>query len=131
MKTIKVLLFATVVLFLTSCASTARFPISSVTPAAQITSKMKKDKNKNYVIEVKAKNLASANRLDPPKNNYVVWIVTENNGTMNIGRLSNKNAKKSILKTSTPFAVREIFITAEDQGDITYPSGVEISRTHF
>ncbi|SDC83427.1 hypothetical protein [Williamwhitmania taraxaci] len=131
MKTINKLVFGAVVLCLVSCASTAKFPVSSVTPAAVITAEMKQDKNKNYVIEVTAKNMASADRLNPPKNNYIVWIVTENNGTVNIGQLINKNAKKSYLKTTTPFKVSEIFITAEEQGDISYPSGIEISRTHF
>lgn len=65
-----------------------------------------------------------------PKN-YNVWIVTENNGTKNAGMLVNKNAKTASLKTSTPFDVKEIFIIAEDQGDYSYPVGIEIARTSF
>jgi 3-methyladenine DNA glycosylase AlkC len=120
-----------VILFLTSCATTAKFPVSSVTPAAEITAKKSQDKNKNYVIEVVAKNLASADRVDPSKKNYSVWFVTDNNGTKNAGQLIIKNAKRASLKTSTPYDVKEIFITAEDQGDYSYPVGVEISRTSF
>lgn len=131
MKSLINLLLVTVLVFLTSCATTAKFPVSSVTPAAEITAKKKQDKNNNYVIEVTAKNLASADRVDPTKKNYNVWIVTENNGTKNAGMLVNKNAKTASLKTSTPFDVKEIFITAEDQGDYSYPVGVEISRTTF
>ncbi len=131
MKTLKSLFFGAVVLFLASCATTAKFPVSSVTPAAEITAKIKQDKNKNYVIEVIARNMASADRLTPPKNNYIVWIVTENNGTKNIGQLLSENAKKSQLKTVTPYYVTEIFITAEDQADISFPYGIEISRTSF
>ena len=88
-------------------------------------------KNKNYMIEVTAKNLAEAIRLNPPKNNYSVWIVAENGTTKNLGQLVNKNAKKASLKTTTPFNVKEIFITAEEQGNLNYPSGIEISRTTF
>lgn len=131
MKSLINLVFVAVLVFLTSCATTVKFPVSSVTPAAEITAKKKQDKNKNYVIEVTAKNLASANRVDPSKKNYNVWIVTENNGTKNAGMLVNKNAKTASLKTSTPFDVKEIFITAEDQGDYSYPVGIEISRTTF
>ena len=131
MKSLINLLLVTVLMFLASCATTAKFPVSSVTPAAEITAKKKQDKNNNYVIEVTAKNLASADRVDPTKKNYNVWIVTENNGTKNAGMLVNKNAKTATLKTSTPFDVKEIFITAEDQGDYSYPVGVEISRTTF
>ncbi|MDO9038004.1 MAG: hypothetical protein Q7U59_06625 [Lutibacter sp.] len=131
MKSLINLLFVVVLVLLTSCATTAKFPVSSVTPAAEITAKKKQDKNKNYVIEVTAKNLASANRVDPTKKNYSDWIVTENNGTKNAGMLVNKNAKTASLKTSTPFDVKEIFITAEDQGDYSYPVGIEIARTSF
>lgn len=131
MKSLINLLFVTVLIFLTSCGSTAKFPVSSVTPAAEITAKKTQDSNKNYVIEVVAKNLASADRVDPSKKNYSVWIVTDNNGTKNAGQLIIKNAKRASLKTSTPYDVKEIFITAEDQGDYSYPVGVEISRTTF
>lgn len=119
------------IIVLSSCSSTAKFPVSSVTPAAEIVAKMKEDKNNNSVVEVTAKNLASADRLNPPKNNYVVWIVTDDNGIKNIGQLMNKNGNKSVLETTTPFKVKEIFITAEDQGNISFPGGVEISRTSF
>lgn len=131
MKSLINVLFVAVLVLLTSCATTVKFPVSSVTPAAEITAQKKQDKNKNYVIEVTAKNLASADRIDPSKKNYNVWIVTENNGTKNAGMLVNKNAKTASLKTSTPFDVKEIFITAEDQGDYSYPVGIEIARTSF
>ncbi|NEW78709.1 MAG: hypothetical protein GZ086_04635 [Gelidibacter sp.] len=131
MKSLINVLFVAVLVLLTSCATTVKFPVSSVTPAAEITAQKKQDKNKNYVIEVTAKNLASADRIDPSKKNYNVWIVTENNGTKNAGMLVNKNAKTASLKTSTPYDVKEIFITAEDQGDYSYPVGIEIARTSF
>jgi len=75
MKPIKSVLIVVVVALLTSCASTAKFPVSSTVPAADITVSKKQDKNKNNVIELTATNLAEANRLNPPKNNYSVWIV--------------------------------------------------------
>lgn len=130
MKLLINVLSVSVILFLTSCATTAKFPVSSVTPAAEITAKKTQDKNKNYVIEIVAKNLASAERVDSSKKNYSVWFVTDN-GTKNAGQLVIKNAKRASLKTSTPYDVKEIFITAEDQGDYSYPVGVEISRTSF
>ncbi|MEO9256962.1 MAG: hypothetical protein ABI207_01195 [Crocinitomicaceae bacterium] len=131
MKTLKNALLGTLVLLLASCGATAKFPTSTVAPASVITATKKKDKNKNYIIEVTAELLASPDRLTPPKNNYSVWIVTDNNMTQNVGQLKNKNAKTATLTTSTPFNVKEIFITAEDKGDNSYPSGVEISRTTF
>lgn len=131
MTTIKNLSIIIAFMLLTSCASTAKFPVSSTVPAADITVKKKQDKHKNYVIELTAHNLAEPNRLNPPKNNYSVWIITSDDVTKNLGQLTNKNAKKAILKTTTPFDVKEIFITAEEQGNLNYPSGLEISRTTF
>ena len=125
-------IFSFLVMFLiTSCATTAKFPISSITPGAQITAKMKKDKNNNYAVSVTANYLASAERLQTPMKTYVVWITTADNDTKNIGRLNSKNPKKATLQTSTPFQPKEIFITAENEGDLSYPSGIEISRTRF
>ncbi len=123
-------LLAVMVIF-TSCASTALFPTSSVTPAAEISTTRKADKNGNFKISITAKNLASPDRLNPAQSAYVVWIVTHNEGTRNIGRLVNKNGKTASLETLTPFAFSEIFITAEGQDDVSYPQGVEISRTKF
>lgn len=131
MKTIKILVFIGAVVLLSSCASTAKFPVSAVTPAAQITAKMKQDKNNNNVIEVTANHLAEASRLNPSRNNYSVWIVADNGLIKNVGQLINKNAEKASLTITTPFIVKEIFITAEDQGDLSYPAGIEISRTTF
>ncbi len=131
MRIIKNLAIIGVAAIMTSCASTATFPVSRTVPAAEITAKKKQDKNKNYVIELTAKNLADASRLEPKMHNYSVWGVADNGSTINIGQLTNKNAKKTVLNTLTPFNVREIFITAEEQGTLTYPSGIEISRTTF
>lgn len=131
MTTIKSLVIIGAVALMTSCASTAKFPVSSTVPSADITAKKKQDNHKNYVIELTAHNLAAASRLNPPKNNYSVWIITSDGVPKNVGQLANKNAKKATLKTTTPFDVKVIFITAEEQGNLNYPAGEEISRTTF
>ena len=114
-----------------SCANTAKFPVSSVTPAADISATKTQDRNNNYLIEVSTKNMASADRLSPPMNNYSVWLVTDNDGTKNLGQLDNKNGRNGTLKATTPFNGKEIFITAESKGDNAYPSGVEVARASF
>ncbi len=128
MKTIKLISLGMILFLIMSCNTAVKFPVSDVVPSAQISATQKKDKNKNYDIKVTARHLANPNRLNPPKNYYVVWIVTENNGIKNIGQLLQKGSKKVELNTTTPFTVKEIFITAEDRGDITYPGGTEITR---
>jgi len=131
MKTLKISTILVLALIISSCASTKRFPVSTVTPAADISITRNHDKNGNAVIKVTAKNLASVDRLDPPQKAYVVWIVTEKDGVHNIGKLKNKNAKTTGLETLTSFKFTEVFITAEEQADAVYPSGVEVSRIKF
>lgn len=128
-KTINRSIILLILIFLaTSCVTTVRFPISTIVPTAEITAKIKKDDQSNYVIQIKANYLASVERLSPPKSTYVVWIVTKENGIKNIGLLNSENAKKITFKTLSAFEPYEIFITAEDEGTISVPAGIEISR---
>ena len=124
----KSILLSVLILLMASCATVVKFPVSSVEPAADIKAKIKNDKQNNYVIEVTANYLASAERLSPPKKMYIVWIVTKENGVSNIGQMKIENAQIAKVKTLTSFEPKEIFITAEDEGNVTYPSGIEISR---
>lgn len=107
MRPIRILAIIGVVALMTSCASTDKFPVSSTVPAADITATKKQDKHKNYVIVLTARNLAEASRLNLPKNNYSVWIVVDNGVTKNVGQFTNKNSKKAVLKTVTPFNVKK------------------------
>jgi len=132
MKTFKIVVLSiAMVLLMVSCVKTVKFPVSTVIPAADITADFSMDKSNNTVISVTANHLANAERLTPSKKTYVVWIITSDNGVKNIGQLSSKNAKTATLKTATAFEPREIFITAEDEGDISYPAGIEISRAVY
>ena len=129
MKTLKHLFALLLVASLVSCGSTAKFPVSNTVPAATITAKKKTDSNKNVTLEITARNLAKPDRLNPPGNNYSVWIVTKGSEIKNVGQLIIRNVKKSTFKTVTPFEFKEVFITVENQGDSRYPTGIEISRT--
>jgi hypothetical protein len=131
MKNFKTLTILALVFVLSSCGTTVKFPVSNVTPAADITVNKQYDKNGNCRISITAKNLAAVDRLTPPKSAYVVWIVSETNEVRNIGQLKNKNAQTAKLETLAPSKFSEIFITAEDRADVTYPAGIEISRVRF
>ena len=128
MKNIKGILFVAIVAILTSCASATIFPISEVVPAAEIKAKKMKQGRWNYQITLTAINLASPERLTPAKKVYVIWAVSESGTTRNVGFFININAEKSIYKASFPYEPMEIFITAEDEGDLCIPNGVEITR---
>lgn len=132
MKTFKNGILSLILMFLVaSCTSTTKLPVSSITPAAVITVKVKQDKSNNHTILVTTKYLASAEILSPPKKTYVVWITTSDNDVKNIGQLKSTNDEKATLEALTSFNPVEIFITAEDEGDVSYPYGTEISRARI
>jgi hypothetical protein len=115
-------------LVLSSCATIIRFPISSIEPAADGTVKFTKDKNNNYILNVKVKYMANADRLTPPKKLYVVWIKTDTGEVKNIGQLMSDNKNNALLTGTTSSRPVQIFITAEDAGDVNWPSNQEIFR---
>lgn len=122
------------VITFSSCAKKIVFPSSPVVPAAEGRVKIKQDGNNNYVVEVSLKHLAPSRSLQPPKEYYVVWIETENNGIKNIGQISSSSGLlsstlKASLSTVTSFKPRVVFITAEDSGNASYPGGFTVLRT--
>ena len=123
-----------IVITLGSCSNKTSFMTSSVVPAAEGTVKIKNDKNNNYAIELNVIRLAEPGRLSPPKNHYVVWVETQQNGVKNIGQLKTSSGLfsktlKSSLETVTSFEPREIMITAEDDPAQQYPGSVVVLRT--
>ncbi len=101
-----------------SCSAQVKFLNSSVVPAARGTVEVKKDKYNNYIIKVSVNNLSEASRLQPPKNTYVVWMVTEDGQTKNIGQVKTKKSflakkLKAYFETKSSFRPVKIFITAE------------------
>ena len=134
----KILLFAIITFAafsLSSCAKKLTFGTSNVVPAATGSVKIKSDKNGNSSINLSVKNLAKPRDLTPPKSNYVVWMVTKENGTKNIGGLNTSSGflsskLKSSLKTVTPYKPTAFFITAEDDANVRFPNGTTVLRTN-
>lgn len=120
---------------LSSCGSSKMaFQTSSVVPSAEGSVKVKKDKNKNYNIDLSVIRLANAERLDPPKKMYIVWMNTSQNGVKKIGQLKTSSTMlssslKSSLKTTVPFEPKSFFITAEDDANIEVPYGQVVLST--
>jgi hypothetical protein len=109
---------ALMIFSISSGAAQVNFLNSSVVPAARGTVSVKKDSYNNYIMEIQVENLAEAGRLSPPKSTYVVWMVTDQNFTKNIGQV--KTSKKFLSKqlkasfeTKSSFKPVKIFITAE------------------
>jgi ribosomal protein S9 len=117
-----------------SCSRKISFATSTVVPAAEGTVKVKKDNNNNYAIKVDVRNLAEPNRLPQPQNVYVVWIETERNGTQNLGQLNTSsglfsNALKASLETVTAYKPIRLFITGENEANVTYPGNYVVLNT--
>ena len=122
------------VMSFTSCVTKAKFETSAVVPAAQGTVKVKKNQNKNYELQMEISNLAESERLTPSKKTYVVWLVSDQNETRNLGQFNSSSGTfssklKASFKTVTPNKPTKIFITAEDDATIQYPYGEVILTT--
>lgn len=124
---------ATMIILFDSCSSKIAFATSSVVPAARGSVKIKRDRNHNYLIQIHVDNLAEVERLAPSRQTYVVWMVSGQDVTKNIGQINSsssllsKNLKASFETVSSvkPF---KIFITAEDDGNVQSP-GMEVLST--
>ncbi|MBN2484811.1 MAG: hypothetical protein JXB34_02440 [Bacteroidales bacterium] len=127
----KTLLFIGAVFILTSCSSTVKFPVSQLVPAADISAKVQKQGGTNYLVVITANNLASSERLSPPRKYYIIWVVSESGATRNVGHFRQKNAIQTEYKASFPYKPAEVFITAEDEEALCQPTGIEISRVKF
>lgn len=119
----------------TSCAKKIAFQTSTIVPAARGDVKIKKDDNKNYLIQVELENLAEVNRLDPPKKAYVVWMESEDSMVKNIGQIASdskflSSKLKASFETVTPVKPSKIYITAEDDADVQFPSKQLIMETN-
>ncbi|MBW0179228.1 hypothetical protein [Sediminibacterium sp.] len=121
-------------LVLQSCSKKINFQTSAEVPAARGYVKVSKDDNKNYVIKLELSNLAEVNRLDPPKESYVVWMESANNPVKNIGRINSSGSllsRRLTVSFETISSVKPslIFITAENEPTTSYPSGKRMMTT--
>ncbi|HBG23772.1 MAG TPA: hypothetical protein DEO54_07050 [Rikenellaceae bacterium] len=123
---ILMLLAAFIILIPTNaCAQRIKFSKSTIVPAAEGAVKVRKDKNNNYLIKVNIDNLAAPERLTPPRQAYVLWMITEDNMPKNIGKikvatkfLSSK--LKASFETVSSIKPLRIFITAENDASVQY-----------
>ena len=123
------------VILLSSCARKAIFQISPIVPAARGYIKTKKDSNKNYNVYVSLENLAEPNRLTPAKQTYVVWIVSDDHSTKNVGQVKTSTSLfsstlKGSFETVSASKPIKIFITAENDATFQFPSEMIVMTTN-
>jgi hypothetical protein len=119
---------------LSSCAKKANFLTSAVVPAARGNVTVTSDKNKNYVIKLQLSNLSEVDRLQPAKNAYVVWMVTDQGSTKNLGQISSSSGLmssklKGTFETVSPLKPVRVFITAENDPVVQYPGNMVVLTT--
>jgi hypothetical protein len=117
-----------------SYAKKFSFLSSSIVPAARGYVRVTRDKNKNYIIQIQVSNLAEVNRLQPAKRAYVVWMITDQEITKNIGQLNSATTflstkLKANYETSSSSKPIKIFITAEDDAGTQSPNEQVILST--
>lgn len=121
-------------ILLSGCAKKISFQNSAVVPAAEGNVKVKKDNNNNHHIKIELGNLADPSRLQPAKTSYVVWMETNENVTKNIGQINSSTGflsgkRKASFETVSPVKPTKIYLTAEDDAAIQYPTGVVVLTT--
>jgi hypothetical protein len=121
-------------LIITSCATNESFLNSSVVPGASGNVKVKRDKNQNYVIDLKVADLAAVDKLQSAKQMYVVWMETERGNFENLGQMQTskgfmKKQRTASLETVSSFKPIRFFITAENEKNARYPDQVTILTT--
>ena len=118
----RILSFIFAAILISACSKKVVFPTSPVLPAADAVVKIDKGDSNNYQLKLEVENMAKPDRLDPPRKNYVVWMVSERNGTINMGNLKISNKLKGSLETVTPYKPICFFVTAEERQDVDTPS---------
>ncbi|WP_428659936.1 hypothetical protein [Runella sp.] len=142
MKIIKknsILIFFSILLLfsIVSCSKKVNFLTSPVVPAARGYVKVSNDKNKNYVVQIHLQDLAEVQRLQPSKQTYIVWMITDHDISKNIGQIKSSASHmsrqlKANFETVSSVKPTKIFITAEDDPSVQFPgTQVVLSTDNF
>ncbi|WP_375583690.1 hypothetical protein [Cyclobacterium xiamenense] len=122
----KTFLFPLVLAAFTACATKITFPVSRVVPAAYPEAKVSKTKEGTYTLYLSVSQLALPERLSPPKQFYLVWIDTPDEGIQKLGEMINntgifRNRGKASFEVTTLYRPTRILVTAENSLDVSYP----------
>lgn len=117
------------------CVRKINFQNSQVVPAARGYVKVDMDDNKNYVVKLHIDGLAEVERLNPPRKSYVVWVETDSDETVNMGRITSSTggmskSLKANFEGITPSKPHKVFITAEDDEATHYPGNQIVLTTN-
>jgi hypothetical protein len=104
---------------------------ATIVPGATGTVKAEKAKdNGNIKLDIKVDHLARPSSLTPSANNYLVWIRPNGGEAFKQGAIGVDKNLNGELKLETVSKDFDVFITAELSDSVTFPSSVEVLRTH-
>lgn len=102
----------------------SRLLTSPALPSVEGRAKFRVTVNDNTSIELTVKHLPHPERLSPPASNYVVWTRSNKEApAQNLGALVVDKDLNGKLVTETALHSFDLFITAEDSGQVQQPSG--------
>ncbi len=122
-------LFATTLILLgIALARDIRLTPGTVDPGAQGKLSVNKQKDGTEQVKVDVQHLALPSALTPPKMGYVVWIQPPDHPPENHGVLKVDSKEKGSFQTTTAYPRYDVFVTAEDNLQVTQPSGPVVAR---
>jgi hypothetical protein len=93
-------------------------------PAARGQVRVSKGEQGNNVVTLNVEHLARPGDAFPGTSSYVVWLIPSGDPQpQNVGALAVDADLKGELTTKTPFRSFDIVVTAENQPNVTEPSG--------
>ena len=110
----------------TTTAETTEATSFTMMPAEKGKLEVKRDANSNYVIQINIADLEPVKKLQPSKEAYVVWMITDMKATKNLGQIEGANSwlskkDKASFEAVTEFKPTKVFITAENDPGIQKP----------
>lgn len=99
---------------------------TQLTPGAGGQVLISKGDNGNTRVDVKVEHLAPPAALNPPSNDYVVWLQENGRGPENQGVIKVGKDENGQLRIKTPYKAFRLFITAEPTPTPQMPNNMEV-----
>lgn len=100
--------------------------VSPALPAASGTMGVSHDTSGTTYINLQVKHLANPDGLHPAKAAYVVWVQPTGQPPQNHGVLQVNDKQEATYSTTTKDRNFEVFVTAEDNANISQPTGPQL-----
>jgi hypothetical protein len=104
---------------------------AGVPAATGVVKAQKAKENGNIKLAIKVDHLATPSSLTPSANSYLVWIRPNGGEAFKQGAIGVDKNLSGGLKLETVSKDFDVFITAEQSDNVTFPSDVQVLRTHI